>query len=267
MTRFPLLLCLALAAASANALLIRPDREDAEYLELASRYASAAALNAPDGEGVLVASRWVLTAAHRAKALQQMKPAPKLQLAGRAYEIQSYFLHPEWKEGSGDIALLLLREPVKGIEPTPIYRANDENGKGLVVVGHGGTGVIGGKPSPAAAADRRARAAINTVDRVSERTLELLVRETRRRTCRARSRPAKAARLRTSRRPKESSWRASPTAAPAIGKSMHASPASRNGSTTRRWKRRRGKRSACWEVPAAEAGRVKTLRSGEINVR
>jgi hypothetical protein len=44
-------LCLAQPAA---ALLIRPDRDDSEYVELASRYSSSVLLNAPDGEGVLI---------------------------------------------------------------------------------------------------------------------------------------------------------------------------------------------------------------------
>ena len=81
MMRFPLgaLLAAALAAQPAGALLIRPDRDDAEYLELATRYTSSVLLEAPDGEGVLIAPRWVLTAAHMAKALQEMKALPRFQ--------------------------------------------------------------------------------------------------------------------------------------------------------------------------------------------
>ena len=78
------MICRALIASAAlaslplpaGAILIRPDRDDAEYLELATRYPASIALPA-GGEGVLIAPRWVLTAAHRAKALQEMKPAPK----------------------------------------------------------------------------------------------------------------------------------------------------------------------------------------------
>ena len=39
---------------------MRADRDDAEYLELATRYGACIPL-AFEGEGVLVASRWVLT--------------------------------------------------------------------------------------------------------------------------------------------------------------------------------------------------------------
>lgn len=167
-------MCLAQPAA---ALLIRPDRDDSEYVELASRYASSVLLNAPDGEGVLIASRWVLTAAHMAKALQEMKSLPKLEFGAREYEIQSLHIHPDWKKGGpADIALLLLKGHVKGVEPTPIYREKDEGGKPVVIVGHGLTGKIGAKPLPKERWDKKKRAAINTVDRVSPRTLGLSIK-------------------------------------------------------------------------------------------
>ena len=64
-----LALCASCLALPAGAILIRPDRDDSEYLELATRYSSSVLLNAPDGEGVLIAPRYVLTAAHMARAL------------------------------------------------------------------------------------------------------------------------------------------------------------------------------------------------------
>jgi secreted trypsin-like serine protease len=165
------LLALALPAA---AILIRADRDDAEYLELATRYTSSVPLNAPDGEGVLIAPRWVLTAAHRARTLQEMKPMPKLDIAGRAHEIQSIIIHPDWRSGeANDIALILLRRDVTAIEATPVYHGSDEAGKPVVIVGHGSTGKIGEK---ARAADRKKRASVNTVDRVAPRTLGLRVK-------------------------------------------------------------------------------------------
>jgi Trypsin len=158
----------------APAILIRSDRDDAEYLELATRYTSSVPLNAPDGEGVLIAPRWVLTAAHRAKALQEMKTMPKLDIAGRAHEIQSILIHPGWESGeANDIALILLRRDVTGIDPTPVYRGGDEAGKPVVIVGHGPTGKIAEK---ARAEDRKKRASVNTVDRVAPRTLGLRVK-------------------------------------------------------------------------------------------
>ena len=161
------------ASLPAAAILIRPDRDDAEYVELATRYPASIALPA-GGEGVLIASRWVLTAAHRAKALQEMKPAPKVQLGGRHYGVEAIHFHPDWKKGeANDIALVLLRKDVTGIEPTPIYRASDESGKGVVIVGHGETGKIGMKSM---VSDGKKRAAINTVDCVQPRVLGLKIK-------------------------------------------------------------------------------------------
>jgi trypsin len=155
---------------------MRPDRDEAEYLELASRYTSSVALGERGGEGVLIAPRWVLTAARVARGLQAAKPAPAIAIGGRPHEIESFHIHPDWKDGGhSDIALILLREPVAGIEPAAIYRARDEGGQGAIVVGHGFAGRIGER-APAARGDLRARAGINTVDRVSPLGISLRIK-------------------------------------------------------------------------------------------
>jgi Trypsin len=170
---------LAVLSLNAAAILIRPDRDDAEYVELATKYPTSVLLNAPDGEGVLIAPRWILTAAHMAKALQESKPVPRIPIEGRQYEIQSFHLHPDWKKGNpgSDLALLYLRRAVPdSIEPTPLYKEKDEGGKTVIVVGHGYTGKIGEKPLPKERWDRKKRAAINTIDRVSPRILALKIK-------------------------------------------------------------------------------------------
>lgn len=150
-SRFLAAACACLCAWPALALVTRTDRDDAEYLELASRYTSALRLTAPAGEGVLIAPRWILSAA-RAKA-----PA-RVRIGGRDHAVQAGYMHAE----SG-IALLLLKEPVSAVEATPIYRGGDEAGKGLVITGHGGDG--------------RKRAGINTIDRVEAKTLEVRIKQ------------------------------------------------------------------------------------------
>jgi hypothetical protein len=166
--------CLALAALAAfppaHALLIRADRDDAEYVELATRYSAAIALPG-GGEAVLVAPRWLLTAAHRAKALRD---GDRIATVDGDREVQAIRSHPEWKGGvANDIALVLLRKPVAGSEPLRFYRWTDEAGKAVVIVGHGESGPIGRRP---AASDRRARAGINTIDRVEPRALGLRIK-------------------------------------------------------------------------------------------
>lgn len=153
----------------AAALLTRADRDDAEYLELATRYPASLVLNASGAEGVLVAPRWVLTSARHARSL-----GGRISVAGRSYAIDATFEHPDARPGApSDLALVKLRDAVDAIEPAPLYRGSDEAGKGLVFVAHGATGRIG---EAARRRDGRARAGINTVDRLSPLTLSLQVK-------------------------------------------------------------------------------------------
>jgi hypothetical protein len=170
--RILVLVAAALAALPAPAILIRPDRDDAEYLELATRYRSAVEI-APGLEGVLIAPRWVLTSATVAARVRDAS-SRGAALVERPYAIEAIFIHPRWRPGAQpDLALVFLREPVAGVEPTPIFRERDEHEAVVQVVGHGETGRIG---APARRRDARARAAINTVDRIDEATLALRIK-------------------------------------------------------------------------------------------
>ena len=153
----------ALAPAAAWALLIRADRADDEYAELATRYPAGVLLAPGQGEGVLVAPRWILTSAHRGAVLRDLSPRPALSIGGASYAIAAVVVHPDWKGGrDNDIALLELAQPVTGVAPAAIHRAADEKGQGIVLVAHGS----GGKLGALANGPRRRRAAINTVDDV-----------------------------------------------------------------------------------------------------
>ena len=145
-----LFLLAAFAATSAQALVIRPDRDDAEYLELATRYPAAIEI-ARGVEGVLVAPRWILTSASAVKGLDPAKAR---------HPVQATFVHPQWRGGvDADLALVFLRAPVGGVEPAPVSRDRDEMDDVVRMAAHGGDG--------------RLRAAINTVDRVTATTLAL----------------------------------------------------------------------------------------------
>ncbi|MDH5263958.1 MAG: trypsin-like serine protease [Betaproteobacteria bacterium] len=165
----------AVAAIPAAAILTRADRDDGEYRELATRYPATVSLGAAGGAGVLIGPRWVLTAAQPAAALRDRKPAATVVIAGQAHGVQAVFIHPDWKPGGdADIALVLLREAAVDAATSPIYRSGDEAGEAVRLVGFGETGAIGAKaPGPA---DGKARAAINTVDRVGPRTLGLRIK-------------------------------------------------------------------------------------------
>ena len=167
---------LALAAAlPASAILIRGDRDDEEYRELATRYPAAVSLAPAEGSGVLIAPRWVLTSAQRAAAFRERKPAARITIAGRAHAVQEVFIHPDWKPGGeSDIALLLLREAALDAVTAPIYRSGDEAGRPCAWWASASPGRIGA--AAAGSADGKARAGINTVDRVGARTLGLRIK-------------------------------------------------------------------------------------------
>ena len=169
---FAAALAAALAALPAAAILTRADRDDEEYRELATRYPAAVGLEAAGGSGVLLAPRWILTSADRAAALRARAGAARIRIAGRAHEVQELFLHPDWKPGGeSDLALVFLREPAEGAEPSRLYRDRDEAGQAARIVGFGESGRIGARAPRTR--DGRPRAAINTVDRVTPRTLGL----------------------------------------------------------------------------------------------
>jgi hypothetical protein len=166
-----LLAAAAIAAAlPAAALVLRADRDDAEYLELASRYAAALPLGS-FGEGVLIAPRWILTSGNVARALREAKGTLRLRIGDAERDVQAILTPP-----GGDLALLLLRAPIEGLEPAPIYRDDDEERHAVVIASHGAAGRIGEAIMGEAARvvrDGRARAAINTVDRVEAHALGL----------------------------------------------------------------------------------------------
>lgn len=159
------LLALSGLLSPGDAIITRHDRDDARYLELGQRYApTLVALNLqapgdpPDGHGVLIAERWVLTAAHVAAELD---PGHSVTIAGEHYQTALVLLHPAWTGGAThDIALVRLAVPVHGVTPVTPYAGDDEVGRAVVVVGRGDTGT--GLSGPTGN-DRQVRGASNRV--------------------------------------------------------------------------------------------------------
>ena len=152
-----------IATPDAEAIIIRHDRPDSKYLELGARY-PAVGFVGRDGEGTLVGSRWVLTAAHVARGIPN--GARHVEFGGIKYKVENVFLNPEWSgRGRGDIALLKLESEVKGIDPVHIYTGKEETGKTVVFVGRGdtGTGLTGPRTM-----DRKKRGATNKVERADK---------------------------------------------------------------------------------------------------
>jgi len=154
--RSSVLLALALTL-PAHALLIRADRDDAEYLEMATRYDSALWLEAADAGGALIAPGWILTEA-----------SAGARIAGKDARVKAVFTSPDQR-----FALLLLVEPMKSRRPSALYRARDEAGKTVVIASSGPTAKLG---DTALHSDHRPRAGVNTVDAVADATLGLRIK-------------------------------------------------------------------------------------------
>jgi len=147
---------------------MRHDQPESLYLELGDTYPSLAHLNlptqsgVPDGEGTLIAPRWVLTAAHVGVELE---PGHRITVAGADYPVDSVIIHPEWDDGPNDLALVRLATPVNGVAPAHLYRESNEVDHVISIVGYGdfGTGLTGPEDN-----DHQVRGATNRIDQASD---------------------------------------------------------------------------------------------------
>lgn len=157
------LLAFALLAISftASAIIIRSDVKDAKYRVPASAF--PALVDMPgEGQGVLIAPQWVVTAAHAAP-MQMQGMEEDVTISGVARKVKRVITYPGYKKlpeklvkqalasgdiskvwaflaSSNDIALIELASPVKGVTPVPLYRGDKEVGMTVELVGKGATG-------------------------------------------------------------------------------------------------------------------------------
>jgi len=157
--KFRLLLALSILPFAANAVVIRSDVDDSKYRIDQSEFPALADMPG-EGHGVLIARKWVVTAAHAAP-MEGMDA--KVTINGKDYNVARVIVHPGFKRmpdalgqealktgnpssihaflaGSDDIALIELDTPVEHIAPVALYRGNDEATEVAMFVGRGATG-------------------------------------------------------------------------------------------------------------------------------
>lgn len=145
---------LLLACASAHAVVIRDDVDDAEY-RIAEAEIEALVDMPHEGHGVLIAPQWILTAAH---VVTSGHPIDEVMLGGMCLKVDRVVVHPgyvappagiyegdaaramRFQAGRDDVALLHLVAPVPGIAPVPLYRGDGEVGREFALIGRGATG-------------------------------------------------------------------------------------------------------------------------------
>jgi hypothetical protein len=164
-----LVLC-TLSPPPAQAIVIRHDVPDSIYVALARGYPEVANVGWV-GNGTLVASQWVLTAAHVA---DQMSPfCHEVRFGDRAFEVDSIRFHPRAFLGLDawvDFALLRLTKPVAGIKPVALCHDGDTVGAEVTIVGSGMTGDGHAGPRDS---DGILRAARSRIVRRDDRILEI----------------------------------------------------------------------------------------------
>lgn len=152
---------------------IRHDRADSAYVALGAQFPMVGKVGRNGGDGTLIAPTWVLTAAHVAEGMAQ-RTEGNVQVffgdADQAYDVAQIIVHPDFRPmGPHDIALLRLAEAVPNITPAQLYTHSDENGKPIILVGHGDTKPGTGGPW---VADRVKRGATNIIDAVTAQYIQ-----------------------------------------------------------------------------------------------
>jgi hypothetical protein len=117
-----------------------PYNSGAEYPSFSSTvsiWGSCISDSSPDcgwaGSGVIISSRWILTAAH---VVEDMNPNDSLIVVGSdweygdVYEVESFYIHPSWNgvdelDLGFDIALVGLSEHISGIYPSSWANQDD----------------------------------------------------------------------------------------------------------------------------------------------
>lgn len=165
---FCLAVVMLVAAPAGHAIVIRPGVPDSKYV--VSENAFPPLVDLPgEGNGVLIAKRWVVTVGHTARTMRTTPPHNYVIIGGKRRSFTEVILYPgflaeyrvfedalsEWASGalSGDaaplmakaasvhdMALIKLTEPVEDVKPIALYRGSNEQGKLVKIYGKGATG-------------------------------------------------------------------------------------------------------------------------------
>jgi hypothetical protein len=137
-TRLVLLVGAVFAVASAaGAIISRHDVDVVATRAEAMRFAAVGKI-LPDGEGVLIAPSWVLTAAHVATGAPMGRL--RVRFGGIDYAVSRVVPYEGWEGGKDDIALMRLSQPVRGVAPVALHQGELAVGDVILIAGRGDYG-------------------------------------------------------------------------------------------------------------------------------
>lgn len=156
----------------AEAIVIRDDVADSEYIVEDADYPAIVTLFPPDDcAATLFTEEHLLTVAHCAVDLS---PGDPLDVNGVEHAVAEVTLHPMWTDGDNyDIAVVRLEDAAAGVEPVPLYRGTNELGARVALLGRGTT-ATGLEGEEGGSSDGRLRLATNVVSQADEFLLEVI---------------------------------------------------------------------------------------------
>lgn len=144
-----LLICMTV-----EGIIIRHDRGDSRYVVNEEEYPQVFSLHRRFGNRVCVATlihpRWAITAAHCIDETPigttlARQEAYTVDVAGQPRRVVDMARHPDYKnahlKNSVDLALLKFGQEVADVTPVPLYREREEQGREVVFLGWGYSGV------------------------------------------------------------------------------------------------------------------------------
>lgn len=155
-------------------MIIRHDRLERDCLADERDWPTLTAFFRDQGAAVLIAPRWLLTAAHVARVIPTGRRLT-VAVGARRYAMTSIVIHPgyrdEWEgeddigehtvEDMPDIALVELESPVLDVAPMTLYRGSDEVDQMALLLGWGSGG--NGKRGMVRGSDHALRKATNRI--------------------------------------------------------------------------------------------------------
>lgn len=161
-------LAMLLVTCAVNAIVIKHDAEDKQYLELGEKYSKSVAYVAGCA-ATLIDKNWLLTAAHCVEGKKE--DIFTVRHVDTKYRVETIFIHPKFNRENDefyDAALVQLKDPIDSGKPAKLNHQSNEMGQDVIFVGRG---TFGNGRDGLIKDDFKQRGATNTVASVNKQVI------------------------------------------------------------------------------------------------